>query len=65
MDARARAVKLREAVARLPEKQRRVMSLRMDAELPFEEIAKIAGMSVNSAKVNYHHATVALKRMLT
>ncbi|MBI5525847.1 MAG: sigma-70 family RNA polymerase sigma factor [Deltaproteobacteria bacterium] len=64
MDRAAMSARLREAAARLPEKQRLVLTLRIDAELPFSEIARIARMSENSAKVNYHHAVTALKRML-
>ena len=60
----ARSKKLREAISLLPQKQRTIVSLRIDAGLPFDEIAKIAGTSVNSAKVNYHHAAVSLKRLL-
>lgn len=64
MDRSQEQARLREAMGRLPEKQRLVMTLRVDADLPFSEIAKAARMSVNSAKVNYHHAVVALKKML-
>jgi RNA polymerase sigma-70 factor (ECF subfamily) len=56
---------LKEMVAMLPEKQKLVLTLRVDADLPFEDVARAAGMSVNSAKVNYHHAVVALRRKMT
>jgi RNA polymerase sigma-70 factor (ECF subfamily) len=65
IDRQMQSDRVRAAVARLPEKQRLVLTLRVDADLPFEEVARVAKMSVNSAKVNYHHAVVSLKRMLS
>lgn len=65
MDRAAMSARLRDAAERLPEKQRLVLTLRIDAELPFSEIARIGRMTENSAKVNYHHAVTALKKMLT
>ena len=59
-----RAAILNNAVKKLPEKQRLVLTLRVDAELPFSQIAVIARMSEVSAKVNYHHAVVSLKKIL-
>jgi len=59
-----RSKRLREAISLLPQKQRTIVTLRIDAGLPFDEIARITGTSVNSAKVNYHHAAVSLKRLL-
>ncbi|WP_235969600.1 RNA polymerase sigma factor [Anaeromyxobacter diazotrophicus] len=56
---RARAV--RGAVLRLPRRQREVLTLRVDAELPFAEIAAALGISENAAKVHFHHATRALR----
>jgi RNA polymerase sigma-70 factor (ECF subfamily) len=64
IDMQSERHRLDGAVARLPEKQRLVLSMRVDTEMPFEQIARAAGMSVNSAKVNYHHAVTALKRLL-
>lgn len=65
IDRAMQTAQVAEAAARLPAKQRLVLSLRVDAGLPFEEVATIAGMSVNSAKVNYHHAVTSLRRLLT
>ena len=64
IDRAMQVARVTAAAARLPEKQRLVLSLRVDADLPFEEIARVAGMSVNSAKVNYHHAVTSLKRLI-
>lgn len=55
---------LRRLVARLPERQRAVLSLRVFGDLPFGEIARLQNISENSAKVNYHHAIARLKKWM-
>ena len=50
------AVKLQQAIATLPEKQKVTFTLRYYDELPYEDIAAITDTSVASAKVNYHIA---------
>jgi RNA polymerase sigma-70 factor (ECF subfamily) len=55
---------LERLVARLPPRQRSVLNLRIFSDLPFKEIARIEGISENSAKVNYHHAVTRLKQWL-
>ena len=57
--------KLRAAVARLPEKQRLVLELRVYQDLPFKDVAVIAECSENSAKVNFHHAVKKLRQLLS
>jgi RNA polymerase sigma-70 factor (ECF subfamily) len=61
---REREVRLRAAVLRLPRRQREVLTLRIDAELPFAEIADALGITENAAKVSFHHATRALRATL-
>jgi RNA polymerase sigma-70 factor (ECF subfamily) len=61
---RERERHLRRAVAALPPRQREVLTLRVDAELPFAEIAAALGITENSAKVSFHHATRALRAAL-
>lgn len=56
-----RARLVRSAALRLPRRQREVLTLRVDAELPFAEIAAALGISENAAKVHFHHATRALR----
>lgn len=56
---------LRGALARLSFKQRSVVTLRINDELPFAQIAEALGMSVNSAKVNYQHGFKRLQEILT
>jgi RNA polymerase sigma-70 factor, ECF subfamily len=60
-----RAAALREAVTRLPPKQRLVIELRVFDELPFREVAELAGCSENAAKVNFHHAVKRLRALIT
>jgi RNA polymerase sigma-70 factor (ECF subfamily) len=52
-------------VARLPPRQRSVVTLRVFADLPFKEIARAEGITENAAKVNFHHAIVTLRAWLT
>lgn len=53
-EERSRA--LRREVERLPRRQREVLLLRIDGELPFAEVAAALGITENSAKVSFHHA---------
>lgn len=59
-----RAVKVREAIQRLPPKQRATLTLRVYQELTHEEIATILGSSVGAVKANFCHALGNLKRLL-
>jgi len=58
------AARLRLEVLRLPRRQREVLTLRIDAELPFAEIADALGITENAAKVTFHHATRRLRAVL-
>ena len=51
-------------VGRLPPRQRAVVTLRVVGDLPFREIARLEGISENSAKVSYHHAVTRLRQWL-
>jgi len=55
---------LRLALARLPEKQRITLMLRVQNEKKFEEIAGIMKCSVGTAKANFHHAVQKLKAIM-
>lgn len=57
-------IKLGRLVGRLPLRQRTVVNLRVFSDLPFAEIARLEGITENSAKVNYHHAITRLKQWL-
>ena len=56
--------RLRAAVAKLPPQQRLVVELRIYEELPFAEVAEVAGCSEDSAKVSFHHALKKLRLLL-
>jgi RNA polymerase sigma-70 factor (ECF subfamily) len=61
---REQEVRMRAAVLALPRRQREVLTLRVDAELPFAEIADALGITENAAKVSFHHATRGLRSAL-
>jgi RNA polymerase sigma-70 factor, ECF subfamily len=55
---------LRAAVPGLPRRQREVLTLRVDAELSFAEVAEVLGITENNAKVHFHHAARRLREQL-
>lgn len=59
-----RAVHVRAAIAKLPNKQRATLILRVYHELPHEEIAGILGSSVGAVKANFFHALNNLKKLM-
>lgn len=64
LEAREQQEALREAVKGLPRRQREVLLLRIDGDLPFAEIAATLGITEVNAKVNFHHAVQKLKTLL-
>ncbi len=58
------AVLVRRAIARLPENQRQVIELHWLEELPFPEVATIAGASVSAVKVRAHRGYLRLRELL-
>jgi len=52
---------LHAAVLRLPRRQREVLTLRIDGELGFAEIAGLLGITESAARVNFHHAVKRLR----
>jgi RNA polymerase sigma-70 factor (ECF subfamily) len=59
-----RAAEIRAAIARLPNKQRATLILRVYHDLPHEQIAGILGSSVGAVKANFFHALANLKKLL-
>lgn len=55
---------VRRAIDAMPKKYSEVLVLRIYAELPYEEIARKLGISVNSAKVIFHRAKNFIKKAL-
>ncbi|MFQ6613649.1 MAG: RNA polymerase sigma factor [Fidelibacterota bacterium] len=52
------------AIRQLPKQQQRVVMLRISQQLPYRDIAAILDISVNSAKVNFHHGVQKLKSIM-
>ncbi len=55
---------VREAVLSLPPRQRQVLTLRIDAELSFQEIAEALSITEGNARVHFHHAARRLRQVL-
>ncbi len=64
IERRERIHAVREAVARLPAKQRATLVLKVYQELTHEQVAEILGTSVGTAKANLFHALANLRRLL-
>jgi RNA polymerase sigma-70 factor (ECF subfamily) len=58
------ARRVREAVARLPEKQRATLILKVYHELTHEEVAGVLGSTVGTVKSNLFHALGNLRRLM-
>lgn len=53
--------RIADAVARLPEEQREVFLLRTEGDVPFKDIAKMQGTSINTALARMHYAVRKLR----
>lgn len=60
-ERRAEVARLEAALARLPEKQRLAITLRIYEGLSFREVGEIIGSSEGAARVNYHHGMRRLR----
>jgi RNA polymerase sigma-70 factor (ECF subfamily) len=60
----AEAARVEHALARLPEKQRLAVTLRVYHELSYGEIGVVAGCSEGAARVNYHLGIKRLRELL-
>ncbi len=58
------AARARRLLARLPEKQRLSVTLRIEEGLSFKEIGAIIGSSEGAARVNYFHGIRRLREMM-
>jgi len=52
------------AIARLPPEARTILVLRYAEDLPYDEIARVRGISINTVKTQLRRATNALRRRL-
>lgn len=59
-----RAAQVKAAVLQLPRRQREVLTLRVDGELPFAEIAETLSITENAARVSFHYALQKLRALL-
>jgi len=58
------SAQVREAVSRLPEKQRATLILKIYHDLTHEEVARILGSSVGTVKANLFHALANLRKAM-
>lgn len=56
------ALKLRKAIARLPEKQRIVFNMRYYDDMKYEDMSQILGTSVGALKASYHLAVKKIEK---
>jgi RNA polymerase sigma factor (sigma-70 family) len=56
--------RLEQAIRALPDEQREVLTLKIDGELTFAQIAQIVGVGVSTAASRYHYALKKLKTSL-
>ena len=64
LEGEQRRALVRAALVRLTNRQRQVLTLRIDGDLPFAEVANILGITENNAKVHFHHAVRRLREWL-
>lgn len=64
LDAARRSRQLRQAVDTLSTRQREVVLMRIDGQVPFSQIAQTLGITENNAKVTYHTAAKLLRKRL-
>jgi RNA polymerase sigma-70 factor (ECF subfamily) len=64
LESEERARRVRQAVSQLPAKQRATLILKVYHELTHEEVARILGSSVGTAKANLFHALGNLRKLL-
>lgn len=64
IEKKERTELVRRAVLALPRRQREVLTLRVDAELPFAEVAEALSITENAARVSFHHAVQRLRKII-
>lgn len=64
LEGEQRRALVRAALVKLTPRQRQVLTLRIDGDLPFAEVADILGITENNAKVHFHHAVRRLREWL-
>lgn len=64
IDGDALSLKLRKAIAMLPEKQRLVFNMKYFDEMKYEQMSEILGTSVGALKASYHLAVKKIEQYL-
>jgi RNA polymerase sigma factor (sigma-70 family) len=64
IDGDEMTLKLKHAIATLPDKQKQVFIMRYYDELPYEKMAEISETSVGALKASYHHAVKKIEELL-
>lgn len=64
IDGDALSLKLRKAIATLPEKQRLVFNMKYFDEMKYEQMSEILGTSVGALKASYHLAVKKIEQYL-
>lgn len=64
LEAEERSAWVREAVSRLPEKQRATLILKVYHDLTHEEVARSLGSSIGTVKASLFHALANLRKLL-
>ncbi len=59
-----RVEQLRDAIARLPARQKQTLLLKIYGELKYEEIAEVMRCAVGTAKANFYHAVKRLRDLI-
>lgn len=62
IDGDALALKLRKAIATLPEKQRLVFNMKYYDEMKYEDMSEVLGTSVGALKASYHLAVKKIEQ---
>ncbi|HET9316899.1 MAG TPA: sigma-70 family RNA polymerase sigma factor [Vicinamibacteria bacterium] len=65
LQADEQSARVREAVARLPQKQRATLILKIYHDLTHEEVARALGSSVGTVKANLFHALGNLRKLMS
>ena len=65
IDAGILGQRIAAAVRQLPDSQREVFLMRSEGDLPFKEIARIQGTSINTALARMHYAVHKLRDLLS
>ena len=63
-DGNSAALKLQQAILKLPEKQRLVFNMKYYQNLKYEEMKDILGTSVGALKASFHHAVKKIEEYL-